>query len=96
MKKKPSSASDAATDEKRFEEFLQGAEQKTDTPKYPWQGASHSTIKVVNVKLPESYAKKLEYLAKNTVPKVSKHHFLLEKVLASLDAELKKQGLPTE
>lgn len=96
MKRKPSPIPKAQTDEKKIEEFLQGAEHKPDTSKYPWQGVSNSTIKVINVKLPESYAKKLEYLVKNTVPKVSKHHFLLERVLLSIDEELKKRDLPTE
>lgn len=69
---------------------LQYAEQDAN---YPWQNVEDRT-QVFNLRLPASYAAKLDYLVKGTMPKRSKQLYLLERILPLLDEELKKRDLP--
>lgn len=96
MKKKPNTVKKTAKEQKNIDAFINGAEAKAEANSYPWQssGIDDSTTKVFNLKLPESYSEKLDFLVKNTVPKISKQRFLLEKIIPFLDEELKKRNLP--
>lgn len=82
--------------QQKIDSFVNKAEQPTQDNSYPWQhhDVDDFTIKPFNLKLPESYAIKLDYLVKNTVPKTSKQSFLLQRLLPLIDAELKKRDLP--
>ena len=93
MKKKPTKKS---TNQKEIDAFINKAEQPSKDNSYPWQhqDVDDFTVKPFNLKLPESYAIKLDYLVKNTVPKTSKQSFLLQHLLPLIDAELKKRDLP--
>lgn len=93
MKKKPSQQK---SQQQAIDTFVNKADQPTQDNSYPWQqgNVDDFTIKPFNLKLPESYAIKLDYLAKNTVPKTSKQSFLLQRLLPLIDAELKKRDLP--
>ena len=96
MKKKPTKKQNPADEKKQIDDFINGAEKKTQANSYPWQSSTidDSKTKVFNLKLPESYSEKLDFLVKNTVPKISKQRFLLEKILPFLDEELKKRNFP--
>jgi len=98
MKKKPASPSKSSNEEEKLNEFLHGAETiiEENTTCYPWQeeNVDDFSTKVFNLRLPESYALKLDYLAKQSMPKVSKQHFILERLLPLLDEELEKRNLP--
>lgn len=79
-----------------IEAFVSGAEKQTESNSYPWQTSNidDSQVKVFNLKLPESYAEKLDFLVKKTVPKTTKQRYLLERLLPLIDEELKKRNIP--
>ena len=93
MKKKPSQKK---SQQQAIDTFVNKAYQPNKDNSYPWQqqDINDFTVKPFNLKLPESYAVKLDYLVKNTVPKTSKQSFLLQHLLPLIDAELKKRNLP--
>lgn len=85
------------------QDFIAAAEvPKVTTPDlvtptlYPWEapGVRDDVEKMVNIRLPEAYRLKLKYIGENQ-PK-SQHQFLLDVVIPAIDAELRRQGIPTE
>jgi len=96
MKKKTKSPAVLETKANEIEAFVSGAEKQTEANSYPWQASDidDSQVKVFNLKLPESYAEKLDFLVKKTVPKTTKQRYLLERLLPLIDEELKKRNIP--
>ena len=80
---------------KKMDEFIEGANYANltkDEAVYPWEDPTikQGKNRKLTLNMPEEYARKLDFLNKNTIPKLIRQRFILEKILPLIDKELEK------
>ena len=80
---------------KKSDEFIEGANYADLTSPdfvYPWEDPKLDKTKSrkLTLNMPEEYALKLDFLNKNTVPKLIRQRFILENIIPIIDKEITK------